>query len=204
MTTCFTSFIEDGKITNASDFLMLCAREFGACISMRDEPLSTPIPNEFVPNTTPYDRSIQRLESELRQLESMTLDEAQKAADQEFQTAQNALTERQQRARLLMDRYDSISRQICGWKPPTKEHEALKEFALDQIRGSRQSQCELDRSVVGLAMTGQQWLDQRISQLRDVLETTKAYRQREIEETARRNQWLHDLRQSLEGINLQR
>ena len=48
MPTGYTSKIADG--IGFKDFALSCARAFGACIEMRDDPSDKPIPNEFKPN----------------------------------------------------------------------------------------------------------------------------------------------------------
>lgn len=50
MPTGYTAQIEDRRITNAKDFLLLCTRAFGVAIDIKDEPLSTPTPMEFEPD----------------------------------------------------------------------------------------------------------------------------------------------------------
>ena len=42
MPTGYTAFIEDGDITTGREFLLLCSRNFGVAIDVRDEPLSVP------------------------------------------------------------------------------------------------------------------------------------------------------------------
>ncbi len=39
MPTGYTSFIENGKVRTAKQFLHLCLRAFGVCINMRDDSL---------------------------------------------------------------------------------------------------------------------------------------------------------------------
>lgn len=45
--TGYTSFIVDGKVTNAKDFLKLCLRAFGVLVHLSDEPLSPDIPTKI-------------------------------------------------------------------------------------------------------------------------------------------------------------
>lgn len=46
MPTGYTAAIKYG--ITFKEFALDCARNFGACISMRDEPRETPIPDEFI------------------------------------------------------------------------------------------------------------------------------------------------------------
>lgn len=50
MANGYTYRVEDGEITSLRDFALFCARAFGAAITMRDEPLSTPLPKAFEPD----------------------------------------------------------------------------------------------------------------------------------------------------------
>lgn len=50
MPTGYTVKIYNGEKVSGKDFLMTCARNFGTCITMRDEPLSKPIPDKFEPS----------------------------------------------------------------------------------------------------------------------------------------------------------
>jgi len=50
MPTGYTCQVQDGMITEFKEFALLCARNFGACITLRDEPLSPDIP-EFEVST---------------------------------------------------------------------------------------------------------------------------------------------------------
>lgn len=50
MPTAYTSFVADNENFTFPEFAMLCAREFGALASMRDEPLDAPVPERFEPD----------------------------------------------------------------------------------------------------------------------------------------------------------
>lgn len=49
MPTGYTADVADGKITDFVEYALQCARAFGACIMLRDEPISSEIP-EFQPS----------------------------------------------------------------------------------------------------------------------------------------------------------
>ena len=50
MPTGYTHPVQEGKITELRDFALNCARAFGACVTMRDDPSDTPIPGKFEPS----------------------------------------------------------------------------------------------------------------------------------------------------------
>lgn len=51
MPTGYTAPIYEGKQITFPEFAMQCARAFGALIDMRDDPMDSPIPDAFVPDT---------------------------------------------------------------------------------------------------------------------------------------------------------
>ena len=63
MTTGYTDAVGKGEITEFKDYALLCARAFGACVSMRDEPLDAEIPEEFKPNDY-HEKSLQKARGE--------------------------------------------------------------------------------------------------------------------------------------------
>lgn len=51
MPTGYTYPVCEGKITEFPDFALSCARAFGALISMREEPMDAPLPDEIAAST---------------------------------------------------------------------------------------------------------------------------------------------------------
>ena len=136
MPTGYTAYIEDGDITTAKDFLLLCTRAMGVAISLREEPLSVPTPLEFKPDTAYYD---ERLSEALRDKEYWT----QLSSSELHDIIQKKQAEKLERAKLryqkekeLYDRYEKILIDIMKWNPPV-DCEHLKEFAIDQITISK-------------------------------------------------------------------
>lgn len=72
MPSAYTAPVQDGKITEFKDFAILCARAFGACIDMRDDPLDKPIPEAFSPVTKHYDEALATATNKLAALRAMT------------------------------------------------------------------------------------------------------------------------------------
>lgn len=62
MPTGYTAFIEDGDITTGKEFLLLCLRNFGIAIDVRDEPLTVPTPTHFKPCVYAQNRYIAAIE----------------------------------------------------------------------------------------------------------------------------------------------
>lgn len=50
MPTGYTYPVAEEKVDTLAEFALQCARAFGACVTMRDEPSNKPIPEEFKPS----------------------------------------------------------------------------------------------------------------------------------------------------------
>lgn len=132
MPTGYTAQIEDGKITNAKDFLLLCTRAFGVAIDLKDEPLSMPTPMEFEPDEY-YKINLQRREQELEELKQMTIDEFIEREKHSIQSDAEFAREHIKEMESANKRYLRIREVISKWNPPTTSHKGLKDFALEQI-----------------------------------------------------------------------
>lgn len=194
MPTGYTVFIEDGEITNAKDFLMLCARAFGVAIDMREEPLSKPMPKEFKPSTY----HLERLEEERRELDrlrSMTMDEVHNQNEAEYQRDVAACKEMLEKKKAIKDRYVAILNEVKAWTPPTTEHNGLKEFAIEQIEICLPDLSFYDREPV--RVSDQEWIETRIESYQKSIQRHEESWKEECERVASRNKWLADLRGSL-------
>lgn len=196
MPTGYTAFIEDGKITTAKDFLMLCARAFDATVEMREEPLSKPIPEKLEPSDY-HTKSLESARKRLEQLRVMTEDEIGAEIESEHTRRVEEKRKSQEKNRELKSRYMEILRDVTSWTPPTSEHEGLKKFAVEQIEmclpetswGMSESLPEKE--------TPAQWTERNLAScLRDIEYHEKEER-KEAERCDKRNKWLRDLRESL-------
>lgn len=195
MPTGYTCYIEDGKIDNAKDFLMLCARQFGACISMRDEPLLKPIPEKFEAETF-YQERVKKLEEELQKLREMTAEQAEKEIEERYQKRIEERESYKKRKAELFLKYQQVLSGVYEWKPPTAEHEGLKRFAIEQIE-----MCIPDLTEpgpIGPKETPQEYIENRLKwTLKDIADCRKAAEE-EKRRNEERNKWIADLRASLE------
>lgn len=88
---------------------------------------------------------------------------------------------------------------VNNWQPPTKDHEELKRFMIDQLEQSIKfddmSRYYMDNPAI--LLTGQSWILKKKQEcLMDIAYHTKE-RTEEISRTLERNKWIKDLRDSL-------
>lgn len=135
MPTGYTAYIEDGNITTGKEFLKLCLREFGIAVDMRDEPLSVPVPAHFEPDEW-YKNHYMNMVKKLKENESLTFEEVklrrQREHDKEVKSARRAIAQMTE----VNERYKQIRKQIEAWTPPTEDYNGIKQFAIDQIEKS--------------------------------------------------------------------
>jgi len=196
MPTGYTSNIEKGNITTGNDFLMLCAREFGACIEMRDEPLDTEIP-EKCDTDDYYSNSLEEANQELKKYKSMTEIDAAAEVEAEYNKRQAEAQKGIEKNKLIRERYMKILDEVKEWIPPTSEHTNLKDFAIKQIEMCLpEDKYWVEKKKIPKS-TAKEWLSDNISScLHDIEYYSKQMREEE-ERVNGRNKWISDLRDSL-------
>lgn len=132
MPTGYTAFIEDGDITTGREFLLLCSRNFGVAIDVRDEPLSVPTPTKFEPDPY-YKKSYEDAVKELEEAETLTFDTAKLRRQSEFEKKIKRAREIAAKMAEMNQRYQKVRREVELWIPPTDDHSGIKRFALEQI-----------------------------------------------------------------------
>jgi hypothetical protein len=131
MPTGYTSRLCDGPQT-FEEFVMGCARAFGAMIEMRDMDASAPIPEEFKPSDY-HQKAIADARERLAKFKAMSELEAEKLAIAEYDEAVTTHHKRREDRRALRDRLGAMMRDVREWVPPTPDHQGMKEFMLGQL-----------------------------------------------------------------------
>lgn len=194
MPSCYTESIANG--ISFEQFAMRCARGMGALIMMRDEPLDAPIPERFEPSD--YNAKALAVAMEAaRRFESMTIEEAAKESEADYEQQTQEHSARIERCDSLRARYQSMLDQVHAWKAPSEDHEHFKSFMGSQIVESMSHDCDTSYDVAPVCMSPETWLAKaKSSAWRAVEHHTKAHAE-EIERTEKRNAWLAALRDSL-------
>lgn len=197
MPTGYTAGIENGSITSAKDFIMLCAKNFGACIDMRDEPLNTPIPEQFE-GSSYYAKSLKEAESTLKIWNDMKLEDACIKYDVEIKS-ENDRAEKQISEQLEQYKtYRKILREVRDWNPPTSEHEGLKKFAIDQINMCADADISYWQDKIDKGHKPfDEWWDDKIKSTEEEIKRYKKEVDEEKKRTESRNNWIKQLRESL-------
>ena len=199
MPTGYTLDLYDGKDITFEEFVLKCARAFGALIDMRDEPMDAPIPERFEPS----DHHLKELEKAKRRLKEIRKWNEEKAEQEAERAYREALKERKEfikKNKLIRKRYEDMLSKVQKWKPPTIEHVSLKQFMIQQLLESIEFDCFVPEMPQRLS--GEEYREQQIKKaLSDIEYHEKEYAE-EVNRVYEKNKWLLLLRESLK-INKQ-
>jgi hypothetical protein len=196
MPTGYTAAVADGGITEFRDFALDCARAFGACVTLRDEPHDAPIPDEFQPSTDYHDKAIRQAKHELELVLAMSDEECEEAARVEYVAAVETHRERGQELEDRRLRYKRMLEKAEAWKSPSDDHDGLKDFMVSQLRKSIDFDCT-HHGKFPERETGAEWRSRKLAKANRDIEYHEDERQKEIDRVSSRNNWLKQLRQSL-------
>lgn len=192
MPTGYTAPIKDG--IDFKTYAMGCARAFGACIMMRDEPSDAPIPDRFEPSDY-HLKKIEDAKAFLARAEAMTKDEAETSAQDEYQKAVEDRDRSIWQDHQLRQKYEAMLAEVEAWEPPTAEHVNFKKFMGDQIRESISFDCGWHQPVPALKSPMEFKAAAIETAKRDLAYHTKEHAA-EVERAEGRTAWVKALRDS--------
>ena len=194
MPTGYTAEVQEGKITELEDFVLICARAMGACIMQRDNDLHerhalrTPAPH--------YRQWAQEAQEEYERALSWTISEAQDMADKDYQKHVVAWKEREAKRVEEKERYEAMVAKVTAWEPPTPEHEGLKTFMLEQLTESIRFDCNYSYPKP-FPQSGQEYKDAQLAGASESMARYDAMDAEEVERCRTQNEWIVALYESL-------
>lgn len=198
MPTGYTAGVADGTITTLRQFALLCARGMGACISIRDEPFDTPIPERFEPSSW-YADELRGAEARLAELDAMSPEARELAAEAAFGSAHAEWVKRQVERREQFVRYQAMLAEVEAWET---DAEGIRDFMLEQLRTSIDFDCRYAESPPpydpepAKLTAGEWWRVEVDEALRKITSARKSLSE-EVARVEGRNGWLKRLRESL-------
>lgn len=142
MPTGYTAILGEKEDVSLKEFAMQCARNFGACIEMRDLPLSEPIPEKFEPSPF-YQKRYEESKKELDDF--MAMEDKKGFLERDYERYVELEKNRHKKAMeertKLRERYERMLCKVIAWNPPSDEHIELKKFMANQIQESIKWDC---------------------------------------------------------------
>ncbi len=192
MPTGYTHGVQTGETTTLEQFALLCARGMGACITMRDDSLNVPIPEQFQPSEYSK-KAVVKADMELGKVLAMTDDECEQEAMKEYLEAMDYYRKAKKERFEEERRYRSMLTKVQAWHT---EAEGIREFMLEQLNSSIEFDCDY-RPTEPTPMGGKEWRESTEKRLRDELAYHRKSYAEEVKRTNDRNEWLRKLRESL-------
>jgi len=192
MPSGYTSDIYNGKEVTFKDFALGCARAFGACVMQRDDPAD--VKPKIMPEESYHTEELKKL----KKFKKPTKAQFESYVKKTIADYEKSIKEKNE----LKKRYSDILEKAKNWKPPTKGHERLKAFMIEQLTDSRNFDCggldyyEHEIKVVS-AMTYKDYVTKKLIEHNRSIERHKEYEARDINNIKQRNKWIKDLYDSL-------
>jgi len=196
MATGYTKDVASGKVTDFKEYALLCARNFGACITMRDDPLSSEIP-EFEVN--PYcQRAVDSSVKALADFVLMSAGDREKMYREETVENLERTQTRIHEIKTELGRYEEMLDKALQYEPPTPEHEKYAEFLVEQLRTSIKWDCDLSYYEDQKTPSFSEWKTLKLESLSSSVNYAVKGLAEEKERVISRNDWVSQLKKSLE------
>ena len=192
MPTGYTSDLYEGKDIAFPDFVMKCARAFGALIEMRDDPMDATIPDKFEASSYHTDQ-LEKAVADVARIKAWDDTEADSQSQLAYDRAQREYEGLLAGKAAMRERYETMLAQVKAWTPPTSEHRDLKDFMVKQLEESIRYDCSTDYLPVPECLTGAAYKEQQLHSAR----RNVTYHTKHVEDDKKRAEWVTALRQSL-------
>lgn len=196
MPTGYTAELYENEKQSFEDFVLSCARAMCACVMQRDDPASD-LPKLQKPSDF-YAKELEEANVRLRSLKGLTREGAEIKASQERTEKLREREANDYHALQVLKRYQTMLTKVKQWIPPSKDHEGLKDFMVQQLEESMRFDCHTgDYPKIPEVVSGEQWRQAQIEDtLKDIARLTKHHLD-EIKRTEHRNNWIAQLYKSL-------
>ena len=146
MPTGYTQQIIDGTVKTPKEFLHLCLRNFGVCVSMRDVPFNesqvdyTEYIKKYYQDTIDYHaKALENAKAEYERVINLSDDELYEMYVERFSDDRDYYQKRTDEIKTQNAKYQSFYDAIENWKC-SEEFSNIKEFALNQIDISKENE----------------------------------------------------------------
>jgi hypothetical protein len=194
MPTGYTNELYKGE-QSFRDFVLTCARAFGAAIHMRDEALEPTLrPQEIEPY---YAERLEASKRRLEELNALTPEQALARSNAEFE--EEIASSNKYAAELAGQnaRYMAMLQKVMYWEPPTADHRELKNFMIDQLKKSVEWDCRSTSPSERSKKSGTEWLRGAKDRASQDVEYYQSAIKKEVERVEKANQWIAELLKAL-------
>ena len=197
MPTGYTDCVSNGEVTDFKTYALRCARAFGACIMLRDEPVTDEIP-EFEPSDH-NKKCLEEAEKQLAEFNAMTAADKLAMFERESVVRIKSAKEGIERKQQQLDRYNAMLAKAKAFKAPTKDHAEYAKFLVQQLEESIRFDCGGDfyEKMLEEQQGFDDWCDSKLQSLVHDIQYHRKAMKEEIQRTETRNKWVKDLKTAL-------
>ena len=195
MPTGYTQPIIDGTVKTPKEFLHLCLRNFGVCISMRDMPLDSQVDyteylKKYYQDSMDYHaEALKNAKTEYERVINLSDDDFYEMYVERFSHNREYYQERTDKVKKQNAQYQSFYDAIKNWDC-SEEFSNIKKFALDQIDISKEAEDYYADELSKEILTKEEFISNGKSKYEeDLLHKTKwdiDYHQEQLDEITKR------------------
>lgn len=194
MPTGYTADVLDKNIS-FPQFVWDCARAFGALIHMRDDGhgarIVKPEPSSY------HQEALADATAELPKLKRMTDAEAEAIQQAAIEKALQEQRESKERTARAAQRLTTMIAKVEAWQPPTKDHQGLKAFMLEQLRSTLEFDGTFHDWPIPVPKPAAEYRDARIKSCLEDIEYHAKHLREDQEREAGRSTWIDQLQDSV-------
>jgi hypothetical protein len=195
MPTGYTAGVADGTIKDFKTFALRCARNFGALVTMRDEPFDAEIPESFEPSSY-YKEKLENSLNDFENFKKLTNEQIEEQCQKSYEDELASYNEYKEKDLIQQQNYENMLKKVKDWNPPTSEHQNMKKFMVEQLTESIRFDCGYSRQEP-IKLSSKEWAEKEFNKINKDIEY---YQKALAEEEARcreRTEWIKALRNSL-------
>ena len=195
MPTGYTQQIIDGTVKTPKEFLHLCLRNFGVCISMRDMPLDSQgdytesIKKYYQDSMGYHTKELENAKTEYDRISNLSDDELYEMYVKKFSDNRDYYQKRADEVKKQNAQYQSFYDAIKNWDC-SEEFSNIKKFALDQIDISKEAEDYYTDELSKEMLTKEEFISNSKSKYEeDLLNQTKwdiDYHQEQLDDITKR------------------
>ncbi len=201
MPTAYSSLILEGA--DFQKYALACARNFGAFISMRDEPMDAPLPDSFPISNYSQER-LERALKEKEKYDSYTnedwIGEFKEYKKEQFTYAEKTILKKLK----TREKYENMLQKVRKYVPPTSDHVNYANFLESQIVESIESDCSMDYyEDLVLELKFQHWHEYKEEMIEGNLgdiKRAKKYLEEDEDRGEDRSDWIRQLKESVAKV----
>lgn len=192
MPTGYTQKILDG--CTFEEFVMECAKRIGYLYKYGRS--GEDIPEKIELNTY-HKEQIEKYKEKIEKLNSMTIEDAKEKLKEKRKKLEKDRQATINRNEEIKEKYNDMLEKVRNWNPPTKEHEPIKEFMIEQIDKSKDWDEHSIPKINEIYYKPKKWLEKQKESCIDTLNHHQKSWREELEYNKKQNRWLKKLRESL-------